>query len=376
MNEVPSMQGTQLTTLLRIVAAMLLAAMAAACGNQAPPNPEESAQTKMQKITGTVSYRERLALSNRAELEVTLADVSRQDVAATILARQVISDPGQVPIRFELEYRPGDIDERMSYSVRATIHDRGRLLFTTDTHTPVLTRGAGREAHLLLVGVQQAAVSPPAPTPEDSGMALQGMFRYMADAARFRDCRSGKSFPVAMEGAYIELERAYLNSGIEAGNEVMVKLRGRYLERPAMESNHNEIKLIVDKLENIDPQNTCAPTEHAELQDTYWKLLELDGKPVVTPEGMREAHMVLASAGSSARGHAGCNNFFGTFQATEDKLTFSALGSTMMACLTGMDTEKAFLQALGETTRFEISGQFLTLFADDHPLARLEAVYL
>jgi uncharacterized lipoprotein YbaY len=376
MNEAPFMQRTQVTNLLRMLPLMMLAALAAACGNQTPPNPEESAETVMQKIAGTVIYRERLALSNQAELEVTLEDVSRQDVAATVLARQVISDPGQVPIRFELEYRPGDIDERMSYAIRAKIHDRGRLLFTTDTHTPVLTRGAGREAHLLLVGVQQPTVSPPAPAAEESGMALQGMFRYMADAALFRDCRSGKSFPVAMEGAYIELERAYLNSGIESGSEVMVRLRGRYLERPAMEGNRNKVKLIVDKLEDIDPQNTCAPNEHAELQNTYWKLLEIDGKPVVTPESMREAHMVLATEGSNARGHAGCNNFFGTFQAKEDRLAFSALGSTMMACPEGMDTEQAFLQALGETTRFEISGQFLTLFADDHPLARLEAVYL
>ena len=143
-----------------------------------------------------------------------------------------------------------------------------------------------------------------------------------------------------------------------------------------MEGNSNLISLIVDKLEKLDPENTCAPTDHAELQNTYWKLVELDGRPVVTPEGMREAHIVLGTEGSNARGHAGCNNFFGTFEVAGDKLTFSALGSTMMGCPEGMDTERAFLQALGETNRYEISGQFLTLYADDRPLARLEAVYL
>ena len=370
------MKKPYVKNLLRILSATMLAVLATACEEQQLDNPQASAASAMQKISGTVSYRERLALSNQAELEVTLEDVSRQDVAATILARQVISDPGQVPIRYELEYRPGDIDERMSYVVRAKIHDRGRLLFTTDTHTPVLTRGGGREAHLMLVAVQRPAAAPTAAATEKPGMELQGMFRYMADAALFRDCRNGKSFPVSMEGAYIELERAYLNSGIDAGSEVMVRLRGRYLERPAMEGNRNEVKLIVDKLENIDPQNTCAPNEHAELQNTYWKLLELDGKPVVTPEGMREAHIILTGDESKAHGHAGCNNFFGTFQTSGDKLTFSALGSTMMACPEGMDTEQAFLQVLSETTGFEISGQFLTLFADDRPLARLEAIYL
>jgi heat shock protein HslJ len=52
------------------------------------------------------------------------------------------------------------------------------------------------------------------------------------------------------------------------------------------------------------------------------------------------------------------------------------MGSTMMACPEGMDTEQAFLGALGQTTRYTISGQFLQIYADDQLLARLEAVYL
>ncbi len=55
-------------------------------------------------ISGTVSYRERMALSNQAELEVTLEDVSRQDVAATVIARQTINDtrPGADSLRIAL----------------------------------------------------------------------------------------------------------------------------------------------------------------------------------------------------------------------------------------------------------------------------------
>ena len=364
-----------MNNLIPILLAAALAVAATACREPTPDNGGAANTVNAAVISGTVSYRERMALSNQAELEITLEDVSRQDVAAKIIARQVIKDTGQVPIRFELPYAPADIDERMSYSLRAKLRDRGRLMFISDTHTPVLTRGGGREAHMMLVAVQHPAENLPAATAEP-GMELEGMFRYMADAARFRDCRSGKSFPVAMEGAYIEVDRAYLNSGIEAGSEIMVKLRGRYLERPAMEGDGNKINLIVDTLEKIDPENTCSPTEHAELQNTYWKLLELDGQPVVTPEGMREAHIVLATEGSSARGHAGCNNFFGSFETSGDTLSFSALGSTMMACPEGMDTEQAFLQALGETNRYEISGQFLTLSAGDRPLARVVAVCL
>ena len=327
-------------------------------------------------ITGTISYRERLALTDSAVVRVTLQDVSLQDVRAPVLAEQQIPAPGQVPIRFELRYSPADIDERRSYSVRATIHDRDRLLFTTDTHVPVLTRGAGREAHLTVVPV--AARADPAGNARTTveGMVLEGMFSYVADAGRFWDCRTGRSFPVSMEGDYIELERMYLNSGIEAGSQVLVRLGGRFQERPSREGNRSEVSLIVDKFQNMDPDSACAPSEHAMLLNTYWKLLELDDRAIVTPEGMQEAHVILASDESRAHGNAGCNRFFGSFERTGDRLQFSALGATMMACPEGMDTEQGFLQALSETTRFTISGQILTLFAGDRPLARLEAVHL
>jgi copper homeostasis protein (lipoprotein) len=214
-------------------------------------------------------------------------------------------------------------------------------------------------------------------TADDSaGMELEGMFQYMADAAIFQDCRNGKSYPVSMEGQYIVLERAYLDSGIKPGAEIMVNLRGRLLSRPSMEGNTNIISLIVDKLNTIHPDKTCAPTTHSDLTGTYWRLAELDGVTVNTAEGMREAHMVLESEESRVRGFAGCNNFFGQFETEGNALSFSAIGATMMACSDGMDTEQAFQSVLGATTWYQISGLFLELYTGDQLLARLEAVYL
>jgi heat shock protein HslJ len=125
--------------------------------------------------------------------------------------------------------------------------------------------------------------------------------------------------------------------------------------------------------------NETAPadaTQHASLLDTYWKLLELQGEPVVTPGSMREAHLILASSESRAHGFSGCNNFFGGYKNDGGSLSFSAMGATMMACAEGMETEQAFLKALSETTRATISGQFMELYADDLLLARFEAIYL
>ena len=105
----------------------------------------------MAMVTGTVTYRERIALPADAVLRVQLRDVSKMDVAATILSEQVIEPKQSVPIPFALPYDPDDIDERMSYSVFADIRSGGKLLFISDTHNAVLTRGSPNQIDVVLI---------------------------------------------------------------------------------------------------------------------------------------------------------------------------------------------------------------------------------
>ena len=78
-------------------------------------------------VTGTVAYRERMALPPDAVVEVRLSDVSRQDVAAPVIAETTILPEGrQVPIPFELRYDPGKIEPNRVYALRATIRSAGR----------------------------------------------------------------------------------------------------------------------------------------------------------------------------------------------------------------------------------------------------------
>ena len=102
------------------------------------------------QVTGSVTYRERIALPPTARVEVKLLDVSLQDVAAKTIAEQTIAVTHQVPIPFELVYDPVEIDERFTYAVRATIYEGDKMLFTTDTHYGVLTRGNGDHVDLVL----------------------------------------------------------------------------------------------------------------------------------------------------------------------------------------------------------------------------------
>jgi putative lipoprotein len=111
-------------------------------------------------VTGSVTYRERIALPPSSVVKVRLVDVSRADAPAIVIGEQVIKTAGrQVPFSFEIAYDPKRIDERFTYAVQARIEDEdGRLRFISDRHYPVLTRGAGRHVDLVL-----SAVAAPAP---------------------------------------------------------------------------------------------------------------------------------------------------------------------------------------------------------------------
>ncbi len=105
-------------------------------------------------ITGTINYRERIQLPPGATVVVSLQDISRADAPADEIATLALKSPGSPPVPFELSYPTSAVLEGRSYSVRAEIRADDRLLFTTDTVYPVLTRGHGSEADLMLVSVQ------------------------------------------------------------------------------------------------------------------------------------------------------------------------------------------------------------------------------
>ncbi len=120
----------------------------------------EDASIETAQVTGTLMYRERIALPPGSVAELWLLDTSLADAPAVEIAYQRIEDPGNPPIPFVLDYDPLKIQEGMQYGVRATIRHDGKLLFTSDTHYPVLTRGAGNTAEVLLIMVDRAPTKP------------------------------------------------------------------------------------------------------------------------------------------------------------------------------------------------------------------------
>lgn len=139
--------------------ALLLGVLAlAACGTPAVM-PSSAGGSASARVTGTVSYRERLALLPGVVLKVQLTDVSRADAPTVVIGQQSLkTDGAQVPLPFEITYDPAAIRPQNTYAVRAWIEDtEGRMRFTTDQRYAVITRGAPTHVDLILKGVGNAA---------------------------------------------------------------------------------------------------------------------------------------------------------------------------------------------------------------------------
>ncbi|MCA9909268.1 MAG: YbaY family lipoprotein, partial [Anaerolineae bacterium] len=107
------------------------------------------------QVTGTVMYRQRIALPPDAIVRVQIQDISIADAPMTVVGEQVIVTAGaQVPFAFAISYPESAIQANRRYSLGARITDGdGRLLFITDTVVPVIT-GDNPTSDIELVLVQ------------------------------------------------------------------------------------------------------------------------------------------------------------------------------------------------------------------------------
>ena len=227
-----------------------------------------------QSIQGTATYRERIALPQDAVFDAVLEDVSRADAPAVTIATTRIASPGNPPIAFAIAYDATKISEERRYVIRASVLVGGKLMFTTDTATPVITRGAPVNVSLMMRMVAAITTSRPA---APGGRSLEG---------------------------------------------------------------------------------------------TYWRAIELAGKPTPAQDPKREAHLVFQPGGRIA-GSDGCNRITGGYQRQDEALTFGQIAGTRMACADTAEIEAAFQAVLKNTARFRIAGDRLELL--DAPGTRVAA---
>lgn len=104
-------------------------------------------------VTGTVAYRQRIALLPNAIVKVKLQDVSRMDAPAILLDEQTIQTDGkQVPIPFTLKYNPSQIQDKSSYAVSAEIWVGNKREWISTTRNAVISQGKPTTNITVVVG--------------------------------------------------------------------------------------------------------------------------------------------------------------------------------------------------------------------------------
>lgn len=415
-------------------------------------------------VTGEAFYLERIAVPPNARLEVVLEDISLADAPAERIGEVIITEAGQPPYPFTIEYDEGQIDPRHSYRVAARLYEGENLLFATDQIHQVITRDFPSDVKLRLRPVREpdaqdqarrlpatfAGTLPCADCPgidmhlnllpdgvymlresyqgKDAGpffdigrylqssdgrevilhggkeaptrfenlgpdelrlldrdgqrieselnyslsklaafealeprLLLGGEYRYMAGAARFKECLTGLEMPVATEADNRALQEAYLAAAGEPGAAKRISLEGQLAQRMPMEGPGPVLTLVPERFIGVWPDLSCPPLiELATLQNTYWRLTLLNADGVRPVQNQREPHLVFDEDGRVA-GAEGCNALVGSYTTEGSKVVFSQLAATRKACLEGMEQAQAFQNTLDNITDYRIIGNHLEM---------------
>ena len=113
-----------------------------------------------------------------------------------------------------------------------------------------------------------------------------------------------------------------------------------------------------------DAAQTPTTGRNEPLERTYWRATELVGKPAPPPppEPTRETHLQFDAGRVS--GSDGCNLLTGSYHLNGDRITFSQMAGTQMACINTGGTEDLFRDVLKRASR-------LTVTAAESPSVRI-----
>jgi putative lipoprotein len=93
-------------------------------------------------LTGTASYRERIALPLGSIVRVTLEDATGGDTPKVVVASTTVVTERQAPIPFALAYDPTRIVQSHRYAIRVQIESpNGQLMWTSTDRYFVITHG-------------------------------------------------------------------------------------------------------------------------------------------------------------------------------------------------------------------------------------------
>lgn len=345
----------------------------------APQHPDandaqqERAAPATEQVTGSLSYRERIALPPGSVAHIKLSDVSRADAEATVLAEQNTTLFGKsVPIPFALKVEPAMFDLRLNYSVSAQIRSaEGQLLWTTDSANLIdVTQPRVDLGTLMMIKVtgaiaenaeivDVAAFLPIAARGNEPGWTLK------IDSERMSLSRQNDPTTILTPTPTTtrEGERYRLNASTEA-NSVIVDVTPQ-LCRDSMTGMPYPYRVEVKV--NGDTLNGCGGAAQSLLTGREWIVEDVDRKGVIDNTQMS---LNFTNDGLLG-GRAACNQYSTSFQLTGEGLSTQAIAATQKACAPAlMDQDDHFFDVLGDVTRFDLdeTGALLLITSDNRTI--------
>ena len=208
-------------------------------------------------------------------------------------------------------------------------------------------------------------------------MKVNGMLLYMADAFTFKECKTGKNYPLVFQSQGASVEKQYLTLRPGPGKPVLAALRGTFVMRKPETGSAPREHIVVQKFERFWPGGTCKDPGKPSitLSGTYWRVISITGVQDIVSEGRKAPNLVLSLYDNSVKGFTGCNSLMGEYTKGATTLSFSRLATTRMACPGKSNSvEQAFLAALKKASGWKITGKTLELFdSRNRLLMRLKA---
>lgn len=305
-------------------------------------------------VTGSATYRERMAAPKGSVLTVELSDTSLADAPSVLITDWSTGlDDGGVPRTFTLRVNQ-PLDPRHTYTLRAAITGpQGELLWTTDTvHRITALAGTADAGELVMIKVQPA---PAAALPDLTGKdftvtAIGGTptvgerlptlnFRKDGNAGGFGSCNSyGGSFTQAGDkvtfGDIVSTMMGCVDQRIgQQEGRLYAALKGT-----ATLSAGEQGAVILTGEDGT--QLTLTPAGMTSLAGTRWLVEAMGGTGIVAGHEPQ----INFDENGKINGTTGCNRFFGGYGQDGAALTFTGVGMTKMACMAEgvMQQESAF----------------------------------
>jgi heat shock protein HslJ len=201
---------------------------------------------------------------------------------------------------------------------------------------------------------------------------VRGEYFSVDGSSRLTECKTGKTFPVAMAGEDRELEDAYLAQRVVTGSPMLVTFEGRLARVTDVDGKAGADAFVIERFERLWPSARCSTRLALPFVNTRWRLVELGGAEVDVEEGSPEL-----TFGENGRltGSTGCNRVNAPYTRRDTAVSLGPVGATRRACAepTKRDLEARFDAMLRNVDGYELERTELVLMHGATPISRFVA---